>query len=514
MSARPDPRRRWALGALVACMLVLGFDATILNVALPTMATQLGADTGEQQWIANSYLVVFAALMLPAGLLGDRYGRRRMLITGLLLFLGGSLLGTLADTPGLVIAARATLGVGGALIMPLALSVLPALFPPEERTKAVGIVSAASALGMPLGPILGGWLLDHFWWGSIFLLNVPLVIVGILACVLLLPETSDPSAPSSPAVDALSTALTVTGLGAFVLGLGEGPTSGWTSPAALGPLAASAGLLTALAARERRRARPMFDLALLRHQGFLWNAVAASLVTFTLTGLLFVLPTYLQAVKGQDAFGTGLRLMPMMAGILVASRGAGPLVKRFGPRPVVTGALLVMALAALLGSRTDPGDGYGWTALWLTLTGFGFGFGIIPAMDGALGALPRDRAGNGSGLLMTLRQVAGAVGIAVLGSMIAGAYTRRLDTSGLPPAAADAAGRSVGRAHQVAAELGSKALARSADTAYLHGMHLALLVAGISATTAAMLTAALLPDTRAGRAPDGRHAVVREKTDA
>ncbi|MEU2869377.1 MFS transporter [Streptomyces olivoreticuli] len=522
MSNRPDPRRWWALGALVACMLVLGFDATILNVALPTMATQLGADTGQQQWMASSYLVVFAALMLPAGLLGDRYGRRRMLITGLAVFLGGSLLGTLADSPGPVIAARSVLGVGGALIMPLALSVLPTLFPPEERTKAVGLVSAASALGMPLGPIVGGWLLDHYWWGSIFLINVPLVIVGILACAFLLPETiphslngmGGTSIPSSPAVDPLSTGLTVTGLGAFVFALNEGPTRGWTSATVLGTLAASALLLTSLVGRERHRSRPMLDLALLRQRGFLWNTVAASLITFTFMGLLFVLPTYLQVVKGQDAFGTGLRMLPMLGGLLVASRAAGPLVQRFGPRPVVTGALFVMAVAALLGSRTDVHDGYGWTALWLTLTGFGFGFGIIPAMDGALGALPRDRAGNGSGLLVTLRQVAGAVGIAALGSLIAGTYTHHLDTAGLPPAAADAAGASVGSAHQVAAELGSEALARSADAAYLHGMDLALLVAGITATLAAMLATACLPDTRPGRSASRVHAVVAEKTDA
>ncbi|MEV8479004.1 MFS transporter [Streptomyces sp. NPDC051173] len=511
MNTRPDPRRWWALGSLVACTLVIGFDATILNVALPTMAGELGADAGRQQWIANSYLVVLAALMLPAGLLGDRYGRRRMLICGLTVFLGGSLLGSLADTSGLVIAARSVLGVGAALIMPLSLAVLPTLFPPEERTKAVGTASAASALGLPLGPIVGGWLLDHFWWGSVFLINVPLVIVGILACAFLLPETSR---PASPAVDPASTTLAVTGLGAFVFALNEGPARGWTSPAVLGALAAAAALLASLVARERRSPRPMLDLPLLRHHGFLWNTVAAALVTFTLTGLLFVLPTYLQAVKGRDAFGTGLRMMPMMGGLLVASRAAGPLVRRLGPRPVVTGALVVMAFAALLGSRTDVQDGYGWTALWLTLAGFGFGFGIIPAMDGALGALPRDRAGNGSGLLMTLRQVAGAVGIAVLGSLIAGAYTHHLDVSGLPPAAADAAGTSVSGAHQVAARLGREALARSADAAYLHGMDLALFVAGIAATAAAMLTATFLPDTRPGRSAARGHTVVPEKADA
>lgn len=193
----PDPRRWWALAALVASMLTLGFDLTILNVALPTMAATLDAGTGAQQWMADAYVVVFAALMLPAGLLGDRFGRRRMLITGLGVFLAGSLVGALAGDVNAVIAARAVMGVGGALVTPLALSVLPTLFAPDERTKAVGIVSAASALGLPLGPIIGGWLLNHFWWGSVFLVNVPMAAIGIAACVFLLPETRDPSSPES-----------------------------------------------------------------------------------------------------------------------------------------------------------------------------------------------------------------------------------------------------------------------------------------------------------------------------
>ncbi|WP_058045991.1 MFS transporter [Streptomyces roseifaciens] len=507
MSTRPDPRRWWALGALVACMLVLGFDGTILNVALPEMAAQLGADSAEQTWIADSYLVVFAALMLPAGLLGDRFGRRRMLLAGLGIFLAGSLFGAFVTSPGLVVAARVVLGAGGALIMPLALSVLPSLFPAEERSRALGAVSSASALGLPLGPIVGGWLLDHFWWGSVFLVNVPLVALGIAACLFLLPETRD---PASPKVDLRSTALTVTGLAALVTGVNEGPARGWSSPLVLGALAAAVLLLTALVLRERRSARPVLDVTLLRNRAFRWNTLAAALVTFALTGLLFVVPQHLQTVQGEDAFGTGLRMLPMMGGLLVASRAAGPLAKRFGSRVVIPGALLVLAAAALTGSRTEVGDGYGFTALWLTLAGFGFGFGILPAMDGALGALPRDRAGSGSGLLMTLRQVAGAVGVAVLGSLIAGSFADRLDTGGLPPAAASAAGDSVVAAHQVAARLGDAALARSADAAFVHGMDLALLACGIAAIAAAALTAAFLPGRPAGAAGAARPAEARE----
>ncbi|WNM29872.1 MFS transporter [Streptomyces sp. Li-HN-5-11] len=493
---RPDPRRWWALGALVASMLALGFDMTILNVALPTMAGELGATTGQQQWMADAYVVVFAALMLPAGLLGDRFGRRRMLITGLGVFLAGSAAGALAGDVNWVIAARAFMGIGGALVTPLALSVLPSLFGPDERTKAVGVISAASALGMPLGPIIGGWLLNHFWWGSVFLVNVPMAAIGIAACVLLLPETRD---PASPRVDVLSTALTATGLGALIYAIIEAPDRGWGDGRVLAMFAAAVVLLAALVLRERQVERPMLDMSLLAHRGFLFNTLAATLVMFVLSGLLFVLPPYLQAVLGHDAFGTGLRLLPMMGGLMVAARGAHPVVTRFGPRAVVSAGLVVLAFAALLGSRTTAGSGYGFTALWLSIAGAGFGFSIVPAMDGALGTLPRDRAGSGSGLLMTLRQVGAAIGIALLGSLLAGVFRDRLDVTGLPAQAAHAAGDSVVAAHIVAAKAHSTGLAASANGAYVHGMGVVLLVCGIAALVAALPAAAFLPRATAGR---------------
>ncbi|WP_190085256.1 MFS transporter [Streptomyces longisporoflavus] len=489
---RQDPRRWWALAALVASMLVLGFDMTILNVALPTMAGQLDASTGEQQWMADAYIVVFAALMLPAGLLGDRFGRRRMLVTGLGVFLAGSLLGALADSVALVVAARAVMGMGGALVMPLALAVLPALFAPGERTKAVGIVSAASALGAPLGPIVGGWLLDHFWWGSIFLINVPMVAIGITACLFLLPETTD---PSSPKVDVVSTALTAAGLGALIYAIIEAPVRGWGDPLVLGMAGGAVALIAALVLRERHVPRPMLDMSLLRNRGFLLNTLAATLVMFVLSGLMFVLPQYLQVVLGHDAFGTGVRLLPMMGGLLVAAKGAESVVRRFGPRAVISCGLVVLAFAAILGSRTTVDSGYGFTALWLTIAGLGFGFAVVPAMDSALGALPVERAGSGTGLMMTVRQVGGAVGIALLGSLLTVVYTDRLDTGKLPDGPADAAGESVVAAHEVADRLGAAGLVDSADRAYVDGMVTVLLVSGIAALVTALLVAALLPGT-------------------
>ncbi|MFB6945206.1 MFS transporter [Streptomyces sp. NPDC056237] len=483
-------RRWWALGALVASMLVLGFDMTILNVALPTMAGQLGATTGEQQWMADAYVVVFAALMLPAGLLGDRFGRRRMLVTGLGIFLIGSLIGSLADAVPAVVTARCVMGIGAALVMPLALAVLPSLFgAPEDRVKAIGIVSAASALGLPLGPILGGWLLDHFWWGSIFLINIPMVAIGIAACVFLLPETSD---PASPKVDAVSTALTATGLGTLIYAIIEAPGRGWGDPLVLGMLAAGVALIAVLVVRERGAGRPMLDMSLLRQRPFLLSTLAATLVMFVMSGLLFILPGYLQAVLGHDAFGTGVRMLPMMGGLIVAAKTGAPVTQRFGARATMTAGLAVLAFAAFLGSRTTIDSGYGFTALWLSVAGVGFGFAVVPAMDAALAALPADRAGSGSGLLMTVRQTGSALGIALLGSLLAGAYGGRLDTTGVPATAADTAGDSVVAAHAVAAKLGTQRLADSADAAYLHGMSVVLLVVAVTSLVSSLLVGAFL----------------------
>ncbi|MFD8570796.1 MFS transporter [Streptomyces sp. NPDC059639] len=488
--SRLDPRRWWALGALVASMLVLGFDMTILNVALPTIAEDLGASTGQQQWMADAYIVVFAALMLPAGLLGDRFGRRRMLIGGLGVFLAASLVGALAGDVTWVIVARALMGVGGAFVMPLAMSVLPSLFPRSEQTKAIGMISAASALGMPLGPIIGGWLLNHFWWGSVFVLNVPMVAIGITACLFLLPESRDPAAPK---VDTVSTVLTALGLGSLIYAIIEGPGRGWSDAVVVGAFAASVALLTALILRERRGTRPMLDLSLLAHRGFLSNTLAATLGMFVLSGVLFLLPQYLQAVLGIDSLGTGVRMVPLMGGMLLAARLAQPLVVRFGARSVVCAALAVLAFAAFLGARTTVDSGYGFTALWLSIGGVGIAFAMIPAMGGAMAALDKDQAGRGTGLLSTVRQTGSALGVALLGALVAGAYTDRLSTAGLPGPAAEAARDSVTGAHVVAGRLGDEALAASANTAYLHGMDLALIVIGVVALAAALLSAALMP---------------------
>jgi EmrB/QacA subfamily drug resistance transporter len=485
-----------ALVGLIISVIVLGFDLTIMNVALPTIAADIGASTDELQWIVASYAVVFAAAMLPAGLLGDRFGRRRLLVTGLAIFMGGSILGAVVSTPGAVIAARTIMGLGAALIMPLALSVIPTLFKGEEQTKAVAAVTVGMSVGVPFGPLVSGWLLDHFWWGSVFVINIPLVAIGIVACLTLIPETRD---PSSPTIDMVSAVLGILGLGGLVYGLIEAPVKGWSDPVIVTSMVAGVLMLIGLVVRAQRETRPMLDLELLGNRTFRWNTIIATLAMFVMMGLVFVLPLYLQAVQGNDAFGTGLRLLPLLVGMIIVARAVPPLTARFGSRPVMVAGMAVLGIAMLLGSTTDTDTGYGFTALWMTMTGLGVSFAMMPAIDNALAAVPRGREGTGTGLLTTLRQVGGAIGVALLGSMLNAVFTDRIDTKGVPAAAAATAEKSVVAAQAVAARLDMPQLAESAKSAYVHGMGLVLLVCGIAALATAVLGAFVLQDDRKGK---------------
>lgn len=494
-SARDGNRRWWALVAVCLSVLVIGFDGTILNVALPDMSVQLRASTGQLQWIVDAYLVVFAAAMLPAGLLGDRFGRRKLLIGGLMLFGAASLVGTLADSAETLIAVRAVMGLGGAFIMPLGIAILPSLFSPAERPRAVAVMTAGMAIGMPLGPMLGGLLLNHFWWGSIFLINVPLIVIGIVACLWLVPESVDPAVPR---VDPLSATVGVLGLAALTFGFIQGPADGWGSGKVVAALVAAVLLLGGLVGRERTQPHPMVDFTLLANRVYRWSTVASVLVSFVLVGGLFVLPQYLQAVLGYDALGTGLRLMPLMVGLLIAARAAERLVAKLSARWVVAAGMLVVAASMLLGATTATGDGYGRTALWLSLLGVGMGFTMVPAMGAAMAALPEERAGVGSGLLQTLRQSASAIGVALLGSLLASGYTARLRTGTVPAALAHTARGSVSAAQAVADKLHDQALAASAHGAFIHGMNLVLLACGIGSALSAALIAWRMPGRTGG----------------
>ncbi|MEU0787213.1 MFS transporter [Streptomyces sp. NPDC006173] len=486
-----SPRRWLALAALTLSVLIVGLDGTVINVALPTMAGQLHADSSQLQWISGGYLLALSVAMLPVGLLGDRYGHKRLLLSGITLFGLASLGGAFAGSPAAVIAARAVLGLGAAAIMPMSMAILPRVFAKEELPKAIAVWTAATALGMPVGPVVGGWLLDHFWWGSVFLFNLPVAAVALVAGVWLLPR--DARRSTTAPFDALGTALGGLGIIALVYGSILIPRDGWTGPFVVVSLVGAALLLTAFVLRERRHPHPIVDLGLFTDRRFLWGTLIAVFVNFAVMGILFVLPQYLQSVLGNDALGTGLRVLPLIGGLMVAATVSEFLVPRLGARIVIPTGLLLLAAGALLGATTHTSDGYGFTALWLSLTGLGFGLAVVPATSLVMSALPTDNTGSGTSLLETVQQIGAVLGVAGLGSLLGYGYLARLDTGGLPAPAADAARDSVSGADAVASRLHDAGLAVSAHEAFVHGMSLVLTACGTIALLAAVLAALFLP---------------------
>lgn len=468
-----SPRRWWALVAIVLSILTIGFDTTILNVALPTLATQLHAGTSELQWLVDAYVLVFAGLLLPMGALGDRYGRRRLLLIGLALFAGASAVAVFASTPGQVIAARAVMGIGAAILTPITLAVLPVLFEPHERGKAIAIATMGMGLGLPLGPIIGGYLLEHFWWGSIFLINIPVALIAIAAVALLIPESR---AASPRPADIPGGLLSTAGLVLLVYGTIEAPARGWTDALVLATLALGATLLAAFVLVERRRVAPMIDLRLFRRARFAWGTAAGTIASFALFGLLFILPQFLQSVLGHTALGVGLRLLPLIGGLFLGAPLGARLGRMLTTRVPVAAGLLTGACGLLLGSFTDLGSGYGFVAGWLAVTGLGIGLALAPAMDAVLGELPRDEAGAGTAVTMTLRQVAGALGVALLGSLASAVYTAA--APGL---------------HSIGPDVTSPALALAARGAFIDAMSAVLLVCAALTLAGAVLTAVFLP---------------------
>ena len=363
--AQHSSRRWWALIAIAASVLVVGLDLTVLSLALPNIAVSLHASTGDLQWFTDAYSLVIAAMILPAGLLGDRYGRKRVLLVALVLFGAASALCAVASSTGELIAARALLGVGASAIFPMSLSVLPTMFAPEERRKAIAIMSAATMLSFPIGPILGGYLLDHFWWGSVFLINVPVVVIALVAVVFLLPESRSVNRPS---IDVLGVLISSAGLIAVTYGCIKAGENGWGNATALATIAVGLVLLALFVLVERRitarGGQSLVDLALFKSVGFRWGTILVTFLSFAMFGLFFALPQYFQDVRGASSLGSGLRLLPMVLGMVVGMvvgtrlqsvRGGSegtPGRSAAGPRAVITAGYLVIAVALAIGAFT------------------------------------------------------------------------------------------------------------------------------------------------------------------
>ncbi|WP_067818695.1 MFS transporter [Nocardia inohanensis] len=478
----PGVRRWLALGALAVAMLTIGLDVTVLTVALPTLAVDLHADTAALQWFSSAYTLALAAVMLPAGALGDRYGRKKFLLAALLLFGAASLACAFAASSGQLIAARVVLGVAAAAMMPLSMAVLPGLFPdPAQRQRALTVWITSTAIGLPLGPIVGGWLLQHFWWGSVFLLNVPMVVIGATAVALLVPESRS---DNDFRIDLPGVALSATGMLGLTYGfirLGE---RGWGNGLGWAAVAAGVLVLGAFLLWQRRTAQPLIDVGLFAAPGFRWGTVYLVIVNFAMFGLLFTMPQYFQAVLGADALGSGLRLLPLIGGLAVGSRIVDKVLPKAGLRAVLTTGFAVLALGLGLGALITVDGAYWFAAVAIALLGFGMGLVMPAAMGLAMGELTADRAGSGSALLQALRQASGTIGVAVLGTVLSTRYRSSLGELNHDPIA-DGVNAGVG----VARKLGDPAVLHHVQSAFVDGMSAMLWVCAAACAAATALAA-------------------------
>jgi EmrB/QacA subfamily drug resistance transporter len=486
-------RRWWALGVLCLSLVVIGMDNTILNVTLPTLARDLGATGSELQWMVDAYILVFAGLLLTMGALGDRFGRKLALNAGLLIFVAGSVASAFAGSANVLIASRAAMGIGGALIMPSTLSIITNVFPPKERGRAIGVWAGVAGLGIVLGPVIGGWLLENFWWGSVFLVNVPVVAVAILAGWRLVPESRDPRATP---LDPVGAGLSIAALVSLVYGIIEAPAHGWTDPLILGFFGIAAVLSVAFIWWERRVEHPMLRMEFFRNPRFSAASGAITMVFFALFGSVFLLTQHLQFVLGYTPLQAGFRILPVAA-LIVAAPLSARLVESIGTKVVVFVGLLTVATGLWLLSTVEITTGYGLVAASLAVLGTGMGFTMAPATESIMGSLPLAKAGVGSAMNDTTRMVGGALGVAVLGSILASSYGSAIEPAlrGAPPQIAQAAGDSIGAASTIAAQLGpqGQGLLDAARTAYIQGMGDAVLVGAGVAALAALLVLLFLP---------------------
>jgi EmrB/QacA subfamily drug resistance transporter len=488
-------RRWWALAAISVSALVVGLDLTVLSLALPTIAATTGASTGDLQWITDSYSLVMAALILPAGLLGDAYGRKRVLLASLVVFVAASVWVAYSTGIGELIAARAVLGVGAAAVFPMAIAVIPVMFAERERQKAIAVMAAAIFVSYPVGPILGGFLLDHFWWGSVFLINVPVVAIALVAVAFWLPESR---AARRPRLDIAGVVISSGALIALTYGFIHAGEAGWTDVVALCAMAAGVVVLAVFVWWERSLARrggqPLVDLPLFRVNGFRWGTILMTLVSFAMFGLIFTVPLYFQDIRGATPLGSGVRILPLIGGMLVGMTAGSRLTDtRKGPsgsvlpplvsaRLAIASGFLVMAAGLAigaftrLGSATDFTGSMGFAALWITVTGAGLGAAMPAAMNASVAPLTEERSASGGALIQALRQVGATIGVAVLATIISNGYTSRLPSSvaALPGAAADAVRSGVAGGVTVATRLGSAPLLAQVRSAFVGGMDLML----------------------------------------
>jgi EmrB/QacA subfamily drug resistance transporter len=496
--AGPNPRRWQILAVLCVSLFVIVMDNTIVNVALPTLARELDAGTSSLQWIVDAYTLVFAGLLLAAGGLGDRFGRKGALLAGLALFGAFSAAGAFASSTGQLISARAVMGVGAALIFPTTLAIVVNVFTePRERAAAIGIWTAIAGVGVALGPISGGWLLEHFSWGSVFLVNVPVTVAGIVGTLVLVPRSRDPRAPR---LDLPGLALSIAGVTLLVWSLIEAPSHGWISATTIGGITGAVALLSVFAWWELRTPAPLLDVHLFRNMRFTAASLAITLGFFALFGFIFLVTQYLQLVKGYSALQAGVRTLPFAIAMVVAAVSSPKVVQRIGTKVVVAAGLALMAGGFAIASTNDASTSYSVIASAMVLMGFGLGSAAAPATESILASLPREKAGVGSAVNDTTREVGGTLGVAVLGSIMASVYGGRildaLSGTSLAAGLRAAAGDSLAAALQIAGGVGGAAgrgIALAAQDAFVQAFQIGSVVTGAVALVGAVIALLFLP---------------------
>jgi EmrB/QacA subfamily drug resistance transporter len=500
---RQADTRRWiVLGVMCLSLLLIVMDNTIVNVALPTLQRDLDASTTQLQWVVDAYILVFAGLLLTMGSLGDRFGRRGALAIGLAIMGTGSIMSAFANDADQLIATRALMGAGGAMIMPATLSIITNVFTDRrERAQAIAIWSATAGAAVAIGPVTGGWLLEHFWWGSVFLVNVPVVVVALVLGQLFVPTSRDPAAPP---IDVPGALLSIAGLVVLVWAIIEGP-GGWTDPEILGAFALSAVLLGTFILWERWTRFPMLDVSFFRNPRFSAASGAIMLTFFAMFGSLFLLTQFLQSILGYTPLEAGIRLLPMAGVMIVISPLSAKLVERIGSKIVVASGLSTAAIGLIMASRLTAGASYPEVLASLVVLAAGMALVMPPATESIMGSLPPAKAGVGSAVNDTTRQVGGALGVAVLGSVMSSTYGPRVSDaiSGLPLSSeqATAIHDQIGAAIRAAGEIGGapgRALADVASSGFADGMSTAFIIGAAALALGAVIVALFLP----ARAPD------------
>ncbi len=450
--------RRWlVLAVLCLSLLIIVMDNTILNVAIPSLVNDLGASNSELQWIIDAYVLVFAGLLLTTGSLSDRFGRKGALQLGIVVFGLGSAFAALSTTTVQLIGSRAFMGIGGALIMPSTLSILTNVFrDPRERGRAIAVWAGFAGLGVALGPVIGGWLLAHFSWQSVFWVNLPLGALALVAGAFLVPTSRD---PKQSRLDPIGAALSIVGLASLLFGIIEGPDKGWGAPAVVAGFAIGIVALLTFVTWELRSDHPMLDMRFFKNPRFTAANSAITMTFFAMFGSMFLMTQYWQFVHGYSALSAGIRMIPYALTMMIAAPLSARAVERLGTKRVVTSGLLIIAASLFALSFITATSPYLLVMTMFCVMSVGMGMTMAPATESVMGSLPRAKAGVGSAVNDTTRQVGGALGVAVIGSVVSSVYLHHIDDLagpfGLSGAALTTARESLGGALQIGQGLGT-----------------------------------------------------------